>query len=178
VSWVVSAAEEHSSRPLLSEIVRVGIKKLIAAIAGQVNLAYLAKMHPLFTVQASDSLLALAGKLSSRGCHRVAVMTSSGRIEKLVTQGILTEFLIKHKEELADVLSLTLEELRLRGTSPVVCVSKNLSTKQVFQLMDRKHLSSIAILDDDGRIIGATSGKDLKVSICLWSIVSDDCSST
>eukprot|EP00475_Leptophrys_vorax_P014616 TRINITY_DN2090_c0_g1_i2.p1 TRINITY_DN2090_c0_g1~~TRINITY_DN2090_c0_g1_i2.p1 ORF type:complete len:146 (-),score=45.28 TRINITY_DN2090_c0_g1_i2:28-465(-) len=49
------------------------------------------------------------------------------------------------------------------GKSPVVSVQNNVPTIEVFQLMERNNLSGIAVLNDEGRIIGATSGTDLKL---------------
>jgi CBS domain-containing protein len=48
------------------------------------------------------------------------------------------------------------------GSGPVVCTSSSTPTIEVFQKMEKNNLSGIAVLNEDGKIIGATSGADLK----------------
>lgn len=49
------------------------------------------------------------------------------------------------------------------GHSPVVSVANSTPTIEVFQKMEKNNLSGIAVLNDEGKIIGATSGADLKL---------------
>jgi len=48
------------------------------------------------------------------------------------------------------------------GSGPVVTASSHTPTIEVFQKMEKNNLSGIAVLNDEGKIVGATSGADLK----------------
>jgi len=162
VAWVVFAADESNMTPSLHDIVHFGIKRELKAISG-VTLSYLARTAPFNPVTSGDSLLHVCEKLARRGCHRVPILGADGRIEKIITQGVIVDFLVAHKEALAPLFSLSLAAIGLKGSSPVEKVSIHTSTLEVFQKMEKKNLSGLAICDDDGKIISSTSGKDLKL---------------
>jgi len=161
VAWVVFAYDEKNITPSLQEIVHHGIKRVDVAIDG-VTVNYLARSHPLKPVAADDKILHAMSVLSARGCHRVPVLDAEGNIKKLITQYSMIEYLYKHRASYAHVFAKTIGALEL-GKSPVIAVQNSVLTIEAFQQMERSNLSGIAVLNDDGQIIGATSGADLKL---------------
>jgi CBS domain-containing protein len=53
------------------------------------------------------------------------------------------------------------------GTSPVIQVHYDTPAIRVFRLMDNRKISGVAVVDENGRLVGNTSGSDLKVTLLL-----------
>lgn len=114
----------------------------------------------------SDSLLKTCSALSKRTCHRVPVLDSDGNISKLITQFSIISYLYNHRESFQNSLKHTVKELNI-GHSPVICAPTTAPALEVFQKMEKSNLSGIAIVNEEGKVVSATSGSDLKLFLRL-----------
>ena len=121
------------------------------------------------------SLREVVSKLSG-SVHRVPVVNEEGRVIKIISQSSIIEWFSHHLGEVH--ASQTVNELKL-GSRPVITVRRSLPAIEAFKLMETHNLSGLAVVDEDGSLIGATSARDLKVSLppCLVSLRCLSCSS-
>lgn len=131
---------------------------------GGVTIPYLAKRHPFYPVLEDDDLLQMARLLALEDCHRVPVMNRSGELKGIISQSTLITFLYKHREEIKDLLQPTVDGIKL-GSRPVIPVKSTQTALECFKLMSDLNRSGVAVVDEDGRFVGNTSGSDLKLLI-------------
>lgn len=63
-------------------------------------------------------------------------------------------------------MKIKIDELKI-GTAPVVTISKNKKAIDAFSIMDRRKLSGVAVVDEQGKLVGSTTASDLKVWLPL-----------
>jgi len=124
-----------------------------------VMLKYLCKRNPFCPVSRHKTLLDVAEILCT-GVHCVPVVDDDGEIVNIISQSFLSSFVYEHRSKISDLLS---KPLGLRGTSPVVSVTSEMSVCKCLETLDSKHLTGMPILDEDtGRLVGNFSGTDLR----------------
>jgi len=126
-----------------------------------VTCTYLSRRNPIHTVKSTDNLLMVA-KLLARNLHRVAVADDNGEIVNIISQSSLVKLFHKHRHELTPDNHAKIADLKI-GSYPVISVKATAKTIEVFRLMDNKKLTGVAVLDESGRLMGNTSGSDLKL---------------
>jgi len=129
-----------------------------------VTLTYIARRHQFKSVKSDASLLGVAELLSSHGAsrtRRVAVVDDNDEIINIVTQSGLVHYISKHIDDLGDAGNKTIKALKL-GTSPVKTVSFGESAHTTLQLLDKSQISGLAITNEENRLFGHISGRDLK----------------
>lgn len=124
------------------------------------TLAYLCRRNPFIPVKPTSTLLEVAEILANQ-THRVPVLGTDGRFVSILSQSNIIGFIRLHKEEIKDDLKHTLSELHL-GLKSVVTVSANDCALRAFQLIDRSGLSGIGVVDEEGKLVGNTSARDIK----------------
>lgn len=128
-----------------------------------VTVSYLAARNPFVSCTPETSLEEVCSLLSQHQCHRIPVMGKDGRCSSIISQSALVKALVKHVN---DPLDETLEEAKLEYKKDLVSALDTASAKDVFELLDSKRLSGIAIVDSEtGKLVGNTSARDIKLAI-------------
>jgi len=113
-------------------------------------------------------------ELLATSVHRVPIVDAHGNIVSIISQSILIQLFNKHLQEvLKGETNVHLKELSI-GTSPVISVTKDTSTIDTFKKMDYCKVTALAVVDEEGKLIGSISAKDLKLFIessCSYDIL-------
>jgi len=121
-----------------------------------VTVSYLARRNRFHPVNETDSLLKVV-EILSKGLHRVPVLGEDGRVVNIISQSTIISLI--SNQDFVDHVELS--QLSV-GTTPVKTVHYNTSVISTFRLLDQFKLSGVAIIDDEGKMVGVTTGKDLK----------------
>jgi len=95
--------------------------------------------------------------------HRVPVVNAQGSVINVISQSSIVKYLADKLQDaiLENPADPKIEELHNLGSKPVLSVGKQASVISTYRLMDQKKRSGIAIVDETGRFVGTTTGKDL-----------------
>lgn len=156
------AHQAHAPKETTLSSIFDSATKMYANPMDGITVSYLAKRNKFVPVHAEDSLARIVEILSSPSIHRVPVIDKEDRLIGIISQSNIIQFLQKHKDELGAVLSKTIEETQL-GSRPVIPVSTKATALETFKVMGKYNKSGIAVIDNTGRLVGNTSGSDLKL---------------
>jgi len=135
---------------------------------GAVTVTYLAArnpMVPLFFTK-DDSLLDICKVLADRHKHRVIITDSasgSHACSGIISQSGLVAFIASKCP--AESLDEKMADAGLSYRKEVVKIADDASAASAFELLDSKRLSGIAVVDEDGKLIGNTSARDIKNAV-------------
>lgn len=128
-----------------------------------VNVKYLSRRNPFRAVQ-SNATLAEVCKILATGVRRVPVLSEVGRVAFIISQASINRFLVEHTKDLMGETAMPLGSLTI-GHSPVLSVPPETCAIDTFRLMDNKHISGVAIIDNSGHTVANTSSRDLKLFV-------------
>ena len=161
---------------------------------GAVTVSYLAARNPMPPVfyTKESSLLDICKVLASRRKHRVCIgatsaaragkrfilsnITACPRVEFDLTSTftpIVCEGILSQSSIVAFIASKcpkgsldeTMTEAGLPFLKDVMTIADTASAAEAFELLDSKRLSGIAVVDEDGKLVGNTSAKDIKRAV-------------
>ncbi|KAG0325675.1 cell separation during budding [Dissophora globulifera] len=118
---------------------------------------------PFCTVLAETRLGAIVSDFGS-GIHRVSVIDSTGKVIGLLSQSLALDYLMRHLSEfpkLQPVMQQTIEELGL-ARNKVLSVNGKAKVLDALVSMSKNSVSSLAILDDQGVLLGNISMTDIQ----------------
>jgi CBS domain-containing protein len=130
------------------------------------------KLDDAVTIDETASILDALKLSIDNHAHRVLALNSEGRISNLITQSRIIQFVAVMLDNLPKTTK-TLEELKL-GVSPVLTISENSTAFQAFKLMREKRISGLAVVNDDGKLVGSISASDLKIigyDVKFWNLL-------
>jgi CBS-domain-containing membrane protein len=116
------------------------------------------RFHP---VKQEDSLFDVVKILVNRHIHRVPVLGANGKVVNIISQSTVASVMNDHLKNCSDA-TVAIRDLDL-GTKEVLSVPMDTKAMSVFRIMDNKKLSGVAVVDENGRLVGNTSGSDLKL---------------
>jgi len=119
------------------------------------------RRNPWFTVNSNSSLSEVMGFMVEKKIHRVAVLDDKHELKHVITLSDLVQFIHSNMQLFASIQGKTIEELQL-GLKDVVTTTTDQKTYKAFLLMDSKSVTGVAVLDDQGRLVGNISASDLK----------------
>lgn len=124
-----------------------------------------AKINRFHPIHKGFSALSVVENLARhKGLHRVPVIDDHNRMWNFVTQSQVIKWLAAHKDKLGDKSKQSLVEVARMGKDNVLSVvGKTATAYQAFKLMVDQHISGIAIVDEDNKLTGHLSMRDLKV---------------
>jgi 5'-AMP-activated protein kinase regulatory gamma subunit len=166
VSFVVFLVDEQkvSDTKTLKDIITHGIKMFKTPTTDGVTISYLSRRNKFIPVQEEATLWTAAQIIARQSVHRVPVVNKEGKVVNIISQSSLLGFLNDHLTELKEETDKTIGELRI-GSRPVTSVNKDAAVIEAFRLMDRHRRSGVALVDNSGRLVGTTTGKDLGLFI-------------
>lgn len=103
---------------------------------------------------------AIESLAKERDLHRLVVINDDGVILNLVTQSRVVEFLAKNMNNIGDKLDMPVGEFYNQG---VFSVKEDDMAIDAFKLMNANRISGVAIVDEEGKLKGNISNRDLKV---------------
>jgi CBS-domain-containing membrane protein len=164
VSFVVFVYDEQKvqDNSRLEDLIKHGVGQYKVITTDGVTVSYLARRHKFITVKESDTLESVCRVLSDQSVHRVPVLDEYGKIVNIISQSSIIQVLSKKCTKVGDIdIDLPLEQHPEIGTRSVLTVPKKESVINTFRLLEKKNLSGIALVDETGRLVGSTTGKDL-----------------
>jgi len=143
-------------------IIREGLKKFNSPVDG-ITSSYLARRHAFKPVKETATIIDVIEVMATKKVHRVPVLNEEGRVINVITQSSIINFLQAHvnKGENFPALHVSIHDAGVGG-QPVLSVTKNSLAIDTFRLLETHNISGVAVVDDSGCIVGATSGQDLK----------------
>eukprot|EP01126_Amoeba_proteus_P060518 TRINITY_DN800_c0_g3_i6.p1 TRINITY_DN800_c0_g3~~TRINITY_DN800_c0_g3_i6.p1 ORF type:complete len:280 (-),score=40.28 TRINITY_DN800_c0_g3_i6:291-1130(-) len=166
VSWVVFVYDEQKveDNTRLVDLIQHGLGQFRMSGTDGVTATYLSRRHRFQSVEEGEPLTQIV-KLLASGLHRVPVV-KNGKLIKIISQSSIVKAISKYVPGILFDRSddLSLERLNI-GTKSVLQVTVDTSVIETFRKMDKKQRSGIAIVDNTGRIVSTTTGKDLGLFI-------------
>ncbi|KAG0231715.1 cell separation during budding [Actinomortierella wolfii] len=118
---------------------------------------------PFCTVPEETRLGAIIRDFAA-GIHRIAVMDANGEMKGILTQSLVLDYLMRHLSEypqLQPVMQQTLQEFGLVNNN-VLAVNGDAKVLDALKMMSHHSVSSLAVLDDQGVLLGNISMTDIK----------------
>lgn len=116
----------------------------------------------------SDAPLLSAVRIFATGIHRLSVVdAASGELLGVLSQSVAVRHLWSRVPEVAALMDRPVRSLGL-GVEPVVSVRDSQTVISALATMHRDRLSSVAILDRQGGILGTLSLTDIKVRFLFF----------
>lgn len=163
LSIVLATVDVESGTPKSVDDLLKAAKEHLLATDG-VTLTYLARRNPFKVVSPDASLLDVVNLLAAKSAtrvRRVAVVDADKKLVGIVSASRCVAFLAEHLEQLGDSANKTVVELEL-GSTPVQTVQSDTPAVTVYQLLDKLHISGVAITSSSGALFGNISARDLK----------------
>jgi len=165
VSSVVFIAEQASS-PATKTLADLFVNA--KWVGGAFSVTYLSRRNPYKSVKLSDPLTKVVELLANRSgatkLKRVAIVDDADKVIGIVSQTTLVAFLGKEIAAHHVHSAKTVTELNL-GSAPVVALAESQPALEAFRIMDAKRITGLAIVSDNGRLVGNISARDLKLFV-------------
>jgi CBS domain-containing protein len=134
----------------------------------EVTLRSFAERRPIYSCRQDDSLEDLCRLLSQSDCRRVLVCSKKEDGEEecgvdMVSRSTIINYLVSNISHGA-VNNETLDEAGIDFRKEVVSVQETATAKEAFELILDKKLYGIAVVDEDGGLVGNTSARDVKLA--------------
>lgn len=128
------------------------------------SISYLAARNSFVSCPPTATLFDLAKVMSQRHCHRVPIVNGSaaGKCINIISQSAVVKFLSTHVA--IKQLNETLSEAGLAYKKEVISVRDDMPAADAFDVLDSHRLSGIAVVDEDGVLVGNTSARDIKIA--------------
>ena len=166
VSSVIFAHEEQmvqASTPWAEtwmDVARKGLTKYDKL--GSASITYLSRRSPFRPIQLSTSLLDAARALATQA-HRVPVIDDATKqCIYILSQSSIISFLMRHRTHFKDEWKQSIHSLSL-GLCKVISITTEATAWTAFKLLEVSGVSGLAVVDSNGKLVGNTSAKDLKL---------------
>jgi len=166
VGFVVFVHDEqhYSNNTQLAELIKHGQSQFKTATTDGISIRYLSRRHRMHPVSSTTCLYKVVEALSLPDIHRLPVL-ENGRVTAIISQSSIVKYLSQKISIGVDNSSdPTIGELGI-ATHPVLSVNKSESVINTFRKMENRQKTGIAIVDESGKLVGATTAKDLGLFI-------------
>jgi len=120
--------------------------------------------NPVCNVHGESPLFECIG-LFQKGVHRVAVISSYGITENILSQSDVIRFLISKLDSYLDIFEKTVRETFNIANKTIISVQSNEATIKAFKIIHDNKISAVAVVDENGKLIGNLSASDLKGAV-------------
>jgi len=127
-----------------------------------ITVAYLCRRNKFAAVSTRDKLLKVLQLLSTKELHRVPIQDENGKLIAVISQSNIIEFLADIIDRDPQVMQMSIMELNL-GHSPVFSALATAPASVAFELMDKKQVFGLAVVDDKGVLVANISASDIKL---------------
>jgi len=118
--------------------------------------------NPFYPVESTAPLHIAIQLMNKWKVHRIPVVDSEGTFISVLTQSQVVHWLSNHMYHFSDLISKTLEQLEI-GQVEVYSVSHHQKAIDAFNLIYSKKVSAVAVVDENGALVGNISVSDLKL---------------
>ncbi len=98
---------------------------------------------------------------TDNGVHRINVVDGNGRVQGILSQTDVIKFLLSKAHLFTGTMKASLESVKL-GCGPVVSVNAESSVLAALERMSEYYISSVAVVEPDGTLIGNISMADIR----------------
>jgi CBS domain-containing protein len=138
------------------------------------SLTYLSRRNPFRPVSLDSTLFDVA-RLLSHQTHRLPVLNTAGHCIAILSQSSLVAYLAKHKAEITHDLAQSMGQIQL-GLCKVITIAADKPAWEAFKLLDSSGVSGIGVVDNEGKLVGNTSARDLRLYVANKGKISlDEC---
>jgi len=138
------------------------ISDILRSAGDKLSIVELSKKNKFIPVDENDSLFKVVQILAT-DVPRVPVLGQNGKVINIISQSSIISIISRHCHSVID--NVTIESLIDMGTNPVVTVLRSTSFLDTLRLLEEKRISGVAIVTEEGRMIGVTTSKDLKLFV-------------
>ena len=142
---------------------------------GAITVSYLAARNPMKAHTKGENLVEICKELEKRGTHRVGIIDSSSGTPVctgIISQSGLVDFIFSKCAP--GSMEQKISESSIPYKKEVAKISEEATAADAFELLDSKRLSGIAVVDEDGVLIGNTSARDIKHAVIDGGKISMD----
>lgn len=139
-----------------------GKKRFADTVPNDHTISYLAVRNHFASCTSDATLFDLCECLTKKSCHRVPILNGNEKCQDMITQSALITFISKNCPP--EFLQETLTESKIPYKKNVVSVNETATASEAFTLLDNRRLSGIAVVDEEGKLIGNTSARDIKLA--------------
>jgi len=144
------------------------LKELLQSTDNVGSLANFSSRNPLRSLGENATLQEVVKELVSR--HRICILNSEGKLTNYVTQSAMMKYLKAQPSLLGSLAGKTIGELGI-GTSPVISVKKWDSVIEAFKLITLQGVSAVAVVDDQGHLVGTLGAHDVRSINPAWTFI-------
>jgi len=146
----------------LEDLILHGVGQFNTPTTDGVTISYLSRRHKFVTVKETDTVEQATRVLAEQGLHRVPVVDEAGNVVNIISQSSIIHIINHHFiNPVGGSDHTTIADVPQLGTTPVLSVTKDETVINTFRILDLKNKSGIALVDNTGRLVGTTTGKDL-----------------
>ena len=98
---------------------------------------------------------------NTRISHRLGFFDQTGNVTNIISQSDIIAYLASRASDLGPIASESIESLKLAKPN-VECVEPQVSAIRAMQIMKEKGVSSLGVLNHEGKIIGNFSASDFR----------------
>lgn len=129
----------------------------------------ISKKSTYYPVERNTELWQIMKLMIEHHCHRIPVLSDAGNIETLITQSRIVH-MIHENIELFDIREKTIDQLNM-GKRQVWSMNKEEKTIIAFQMITKKKVSGLAVVNNDGTLLGNISATDMRnIGVCGESV--------
>jgi len=162
VSFVVYVYEHNKNFFNFKELLKQGLDLFLGTEEDGVTLTYLSRRNKFVKVSADQSLHDVAILLSDSSIHRVPVVDNNGKIVNIISQSNINQLLAQQlQNEAVNRSGPSIDSINIGTHKNIITIHQNAAVIDAFRILDKKKISGIALIDDTGRMVGVTTGKDL-----------------
>ncbi len=128
----------------------------------QKSISYLAARNSFAFCTPDATLVDVCECLNRKHSHRVPILNEEGKCQNIISQSALIKYIFDNcpREKLQE----NIMDSEIPYKKDVVTVLDTASATDAFTLLDNKRLSGIAVVDEDGKLVGNTSARDIKLA--------------
>jgi len=105
----------------------------------------------------------------SRGTHRIGVVDEEEKLVNIITQGSVLRFIKQHVDLLGKKKEMKLSSMWFKSSQYVMSISTHQKAIDAFRLIAMTKVGAVAVVNDEGVLIGNCSAMDLKKSASTLS---------
>lgn len=109
-----------------------------------------------------NATLSDAAQIFRTGVHRIPIVNEKGEVVCIISQSDLVAFLHKNTDMFQAVLNKKVSDASAKLIHKVITVHMSSPVIDAFEMLYTKGVNAVAIVDNDGRIVGNLSPADLK----------------
>jgi len=126
------------------------------------TLTDLSQRNPWYPVESSVPVLTVVNLVARVKVHRIPAISKDNELSTVITQSHIVRLFSQHIAHFGEITEMTVGALRL-GYCDVITINQNEKTVEAFKKMHNAGVSAVAVVDDNGILVGNVSNTDLKV---------------